>query len=199
MTRKFSLFALTAGAFALASVAFYVGCDSAPAVAPVEPVAPVDDAGPDRTTATSSEAEAEHATTEEEHGHIPGAHGGIIVPIGRDSYHAEAVFEQGGVLRLFMLGSDESRVQEVETQSLTAYVKPVDGGDSVSVTMEAKPQEGDSEGKTSQFVGQLPEGLTGKAVEVTIPSIRIEGERFRIGFESTVAHADEVMPESTLR
>ena len=195
MNRKFSLFAFTAGALALASIAFYVGCDSTPSVAPVESVAPVDDAGPDHATAAASGTEAEPGAAEEEHGHIPGAHGGIIVPIGRDSYHAEAVFEQGGVLRLFMLGSDESRVQEVETQSLTAYVKPVDGGDSVSVSLEPKPQEGDSQEKTSQFVGQLPEGLTGKAVEVTIPSLRIEGERFRIGFESTVAHAEEIMPE----
>ena len=56
---------------------------------------------------------AEHG--ESDHAHKPGMHGGIIVPIGRDSYHAEAVFEQGGTLRLFMLGADEGRVQSATT------------------------------------------------------------------------------------
>ncbi len=28
----------------------------------------------------------------DDHGHKPGAHGGILVSLGKDSYHAEAVF-----------------------------------------------------------------------------------------------------------
>src|SRR5687767_4864896 len=58
-----------------------------------------------------------------DHGHKPSAHGGIIVPVGRDNYHAEAVFETGGTLRLYTLGQDESKVLEVEAQPLTGYVK----------------------------------------------------------------------------
>ena len=54
------------------------------------------------------------------HAHKPGAHGGLIVPIGADSYHAEVVFEKEGVLRFFTLGKDEARVLEVEAQPLTA-------------------------------------------------------------------------------
>lgn len=61
--------------------------------------------------------------SDEEHGHIPGAHGGFIVSIGRDSYHAEAIFEKDGAISLYMLGADESRINEVENQDLTAYVK----------------------------------------------------------------------------
>ncbi len=117
-------------------------------------------------------------------------HGGIIVPIGRDSYHAEAVFEQGGTLRLFMLGQDEGRVQEVETQTLTAYVKAEGGMDSVSVALEPERLSNDAEGKTSQFVGKLPENLAGQPVEVTIPSLRINGERFRLGFTSASEHEE---------
>ena len=49
----------------------------------------------------------------EEHPHKPGLHGGIIVPIGRDSYHAEAVFETGGTLRLYTLGQDEGLAQRI--------------------------------------------------------------------------------------
>ena len=47
--------------------------------------------------------------TDQDHGHKPGRHGGLIVSIGSDSYHAEAVFEKGGRLRLYMLGKDETR------------------------------------------------------------------------------------------
>lgn len=36
------------------------------------------------------------------HEHKPGAHGGIIVSLGKDSYHAEAVFEKDGAIRLYL-------------------------------------------------------------------------------------------------
>ncbi len=133
---------------------------------------------------------------DEEHAHKPGAHGGIMVEIGRDLYHAEAVFEKGGVLRLYTLGADETKVIDVENQTLTAYAKLVEGGmDSESFEMKAVTQSGDAQGKTSRFSGRLPREMWGKKVEVTIPSIRIAGDRFRIGFSNaTVAHAEEQMP-----
>jgi hypothetical protein len=130
-----------------------------------------------------------------EHAHKPGAHGGIIVEVGRDNYHAEAVFEQGGVVRLFTLGKDEAKVQEVESQTLTAYAKPEGGAESASFLLKPEPQEGDAAGKTSQFVGKLPRDLWGQNLEVTIPSIRIAGDRYRLGFKSAGdSHADDPMP-----
>jgi hypothetical protein len=130
-----------------------------------------------------------------EHGHKPSAHGGIIVPIGRDNYHAEAVFATGGVLRLYTLGQDEGKVLEVDAQPLTAYAKAEGQTEAVPFELAPEPQPGDRPGMTSQFVGRLPDGLAGRPVEVTIPTIRIAGERFRIGFKSTTeAHADADMP-----
>jgi YHS domain-containing protein len=122
------------------------------------------------------------APNEDDHEHKPGAHGGLVVSIGLDSYHAEAVIEQGGALKLLMLGKDESRVLEVEKQTLKAYVKAVGSTSAVPVDVMPLPQEGDAENMTSQFVAKLPEDLAGKELDVTIPSIRINGERFRIGF-----------------
>ncbi len=131
----------------------------------------------------------------EEHAHKPGAHGGIMVTIGRDSYHAEAVFEKGGLLRLYLLGSDESKVIDVESQTLTAYAKHEGGTDSQAFELKAMPQDGDARGRTSQFTGRLPRELWGKKVEVTIPSLRVNNERFRLGFSNAaVAHAEEEMP-----
>ena len=132
--------------------------------------------------------------TADAHEHKAGAHSGIIVEIGRDSYHAEAVFAKDGMLRLFTLGNDESKVQDVESQDLTAYVKPEGGADSATFTLAAQPKPGDATGKTSLFVGQLPKELVGQRLEVTIPSIRVGGDRYRIAFKSVAeAHHDEPM------
>jgi YHS domain-containing protein len=135
-----------------------------------------------------------------EHQHKPGAHGGTLISIGLDSYHAEAVFDSAGELKLFMLGQDETRVMDVESQTLVAYVK-VDGQSRASeVSLEPRPQPGDAEGRTSLFVGKLPEelasDLANRAGEVTIPSITISGERFRVAFtiESHDSGHGDAMP-----
>lgn len=192
MSRK-SLFGVLLGGTALGIAAILSGCTSETASSDAVP----------RDAAAATQAApvtpaAESAATDEQHAHKPGAHGGIIVPIGRDSYHAEAVFEKGEKLRLFMLGQDEGRVQEVEVQTLTAYAKPEGGTDSVSFALEPERLPDDAAGKTSQFVGTLPEGLAGRPVEVTIPNLRVNGERFRLGFASVSEHEeghDEEMPE----
>jgi len=134
------------------------------------------------------------ASTEGEHGHNPSAHGGTLVSIGKDNYHAEAVFEQGGKLRLYMLGADETKVIEIESQTLSAFVKASGAAESLPFELKANPQPGDAAGKTSQFLGEFPIAVVGKRVEVTIPSLRIGSERFRVAFSSGEAHADAAMP-----
>lgn len=148
---------------------------------------------PTMPTAAATDGDA-GKTTEEEHPHKPGANGGIIVPIGSDSYHAEAVIEKGGDFRLLMLGKDETRIQEVDIQPIKAYVKVVGDPDATPVEMAAVPQDGDGPDKTSQFVGQLPEALRGRQLEVTIPNLRIAGERFRVGFTTVTENHAEDMP-----
>lgn len=157
---------------------------SATAAAPANPI----------TLPVANNASVSEKPAEADHAHKPGSHGGIIVPIGTDSYHAEAVVEKGGTFRLLTLGKDESRIQEVEEQPIKAYVKIVGQPDAVPVELSATPQDGDTQGKTSQFVGQLPAELTGKLLEVTIPNIRINGERFRVGFTTQTAAHQEEMP-----
>jgi YHS domain-containing protein len=176
--------ALSFAAVAAASAALPVGCNtSQPDVPQAGNVGPSDPG----KAATAPNKEGEHA-------HRPGGHGGTVVEIGRDNYHAEAVFETGGTLRLYTLGKDEARVQEVESQILTAYVRAEGGTESTPFQLRPVPQSGDAEGKTSQFVGKLPRELAGRQVEVTVPSIRIGGERFRLGFTSASASHDEGMP-----
>lgn len=202
MLRKYVLFASVLTA--ILSFALLTGCGaqsgakgtpSANAVA--SPASTAKSTEPQAVAPTEAKPSSS-AAVEVEHPHKPGAHGGLIVEIGRDSYHAEAVFEKGGQLRLFMLGKDEGRVQEVELQTLTAYAKPVSGTESTSFTLNPERQADDAEGRTSLFVGVLPEDLAGQLVAVTIPSIRIAGERFRLGFQSAEeAHGEEAMPQKT--
>ena len=143
--------------------------------------------------AVAASAETGAKGAEEVHPHKPGSHGGIIIPIGSDSYHAEAVIEKGGVFRLLMLGKDETRIQEVDVQPVKAYIKAVGDPDATPIEMAATPQEGDAADMTSQFTGQLPEALQSRQLDVTIPNLRIAGERFRIGFTTvTETHADEM-------
>jgi YHS domain-containing protein len=137
------------------------------------------------TTAVKKETHEPNQHEDGEHAHAPSAHGGIIVEIGRDNYHLEAVFEKGGKLKLYMLGRDETKVQDVETQTLAAYVKAEGDAEAAPIEAKPEPQPGDKPGATSLFVAELPKSLAGKRVEVTIPALRVEGERFRVAFKSS--------------
>lgn len=158
------------------------------------------------TAGGSSQAEAEQspiaadisvATENEElHGHKPGQHGGIIVSLGRDSYHIEAVIEDGGTVRLYTLGNDESRVIDIESQTLKGYVKQYGGSESRQIEFKPAPQDGDAANRTSLFVGNLPAELVGKQIDITVPNITISSERFRLGFTSFVDNHDDDMPDA---
>jgi YHS domain-containing protein len=127
-----------------------------------------------------------------EHGHLPGAHGGIMVSLGRDSYHVEAVIDSTGSIRLYTLGKDESRVIDVEVQTLKGFIKAEGDLDSKAITFEPLPQDGDQPGRTSVFMGEVPQELRGRRLDVTIPNIRIDGERFRLGFISGQESHDDL-------
>jgi hypothetical protein len=134
--------------------------------------------------------------SDSEHGHKPGAHGGIMVSLGRDSYHVEAVIDSEGTIRLYTLGRDESRVIDVENQSLQGFVKANGDAESKSMVFEPSPQDGDSKNKTSLFIGKLPQEMVGRQIDLTIPNIRIDGERFRLGFQSSQeSHGESEMPD----
>jgi len=133
---------------------------------------------------SSAASNAKAAESDSEHGHKSGQHGGVMVSLGRDSYHVEAVIDSTGSIRLYTLGKDETRVIDIESQTLKGFVKAESDNDAKSITFEPQPQEGDAEKRTSMFVGTLPSELVGRRLNVTIPNIRIDGERFRLGFQS---------------
>jgi YHS domain-containing protein len=199
----------TSGVFGslILGTAFLNGCNPAPNASSPTPYLPSQSQlslspGKDTSLAQPNSANTQVSvsateSTESEHGHKPGAHGGIMVSLGRDSYHIEAVVDSTGSIRLYTLGQDETRVIDVESQSLKGFIKADGDTDSQSINFEPSPQDGDSENKTSLFVGKLPEGLVGRKLDVTIPNIRIAGERFRLGFQTgQSAHEESTgMPE----
>ena len=138
----------------------------------------------DAASASSPQGATAKAELENEHGHKAGAHGGIMISLGRDSYHVEAVVDSEGIIRLYTLGQDETRVIDVESQTLKGFVKADGDIDSKAIAFEPTPQEGDAENKASLFTGKLPTELLGRKLDVTIPNIRISGERFRLGFQT---------------
>lgn len=145
------------------------------------------------STATQSNASAGHE-------HQPGGHGGIIVSLGRDSYHVEAVFDNTGTVRLYTLGQDETRVIDIDAKELKGFVKSDGASEAEPISFLPEPQPGDTPGRTSLFVAKLPESQSGKVVEITVPNVSIDGERFRLAFTNAASshsgdsHAATSMP-----
>jgi YHS domain-containing protein len=138
----------------------------------------------EKTSTPTKKTDHTNHPTDGEHGHKSAQHGGILVRIGSDSYHAEAVFEKGGIIRLYTLGKEVSKILEVDAQPLNAFVKIEGAAESQSIIFRPEPQADDAKEKTSLFVVHLPREFWGQSLEVTIPSMRIGGERFRLGFKS---------------
>ncbi|HVC94067.1 MAG TPA: hypothetical protein VND64_10270 [Pirellulales bacterium] len=67
------------------------------------------------------------------HRHDPGSHGGIIVAMGADHYHAEVLFEPGGTFKLFMLNHDQTEVMPVAVQEVVSYVPNQTGRRAVDI------------------------------------------------------------------
>jgi len=129
-----------------------------------------------------------HNHPDDDHTHEPfGVHGGLIVSIGEDEedhYHAEFLFEKGGLIKLYMLGDDAETPQEVVSQPVVAHVKGEGDREPTSVVLRPIPQPPDRMGKTSTFLAKLPNDLRGRPIAVRVPEIIIGGRRFDFAFTS---------------
>jgi YHS domain-containing protein len=151
--------------------AVLVGCSNAPPPAPVP--APADGHDDHKLSA---------------------AHGGVMVEIGDQVAHAEAVFEADGSVRLYLLGKDAQAVLEIDAKPFEAFAKPDGGTSAEKFEFIPTPQPGDTAGKASLFVGKLPASVNGKPVGVSMPNLRVGADRYRVGFHSPEATSHDVMP-----
>ena len=178
MVRKLTVL----GSLGVALVALTLAGCGKPQSTPTTGAAPhKDDHKPSDVKKDDRDHKAE-AGKKDDHDHKPGAHGGMMVSLGKDSYHAEVVFGKGGKINLYMLGKDESKAQEVDAHDLNGFVTPEGATEPVPVSFKPQSQPSDAKGKTSRFVATLPETLAGKKFKVTINNIQIGAERFRIEF-----------------
>lgn len=167
----------------------------------IEPPKPDVDRQSDGPVSRGSLPKRESETATDGHEHKPGAHGGLIVSLGRESYHVEAVFDKQGTVRLFTLGSDETRVIDIESKELQGFVRVEGDAEAQSLKFLPEPQDGDGKGRSSLFVAKLPESMVGQMVEITIPNVSIDGERFRLAFtkadlhQGNGSHGDVSMPK----
>lgn len=125
---------------------------------------------------------------------LAAAHGGVMVEIGDELYHAEAVFEADGTVRLYLFGKDAKKVIEIDAKAVEAFAKPDGSASAVRFEFTPAPQPGDADGKTSLLVGKLPAEAVGKPVGVSIPNLRVGADRFRVGFHSPENAGHDAMP-----
>jgi len=85
-----------------------------------------------------------------EHDHdAKGPHGGSIIELGEEEYHAEIVVDHDSEsVAVYVLGKDAKTPEQVTATEVS--VAPAGEGKE-SLTLKAAPQQGDAEGKTSKF------------------------------------------------
>ena len=137
-----------------------------------------------------------HRQADKDHDHPPGPHGGAMVVIGRENqFHAEAVFERAGHVRVYTYGEDETRVYPIDSQPVPAKVRRPDDPTEFSILLSPEPQPGDPAGKASRFVGRLPRELDGGRVELVVPAMSFGGERNWFAVKSEGEWHRDPMPE----
>lgn len=96
---------------------------------------------------TAKELNTGKGHDEHDHDHDAGPHGGAIVELGADEYHAEIVVDgKAHALRVYMLGPDAKTAAPVAATELKIATE-----DNQTLTLKAAPQTGETEGKASLF------------------------------------------------
>jgi hypothetical protein len=83
-----------------------------------------------------------------------GPHDGAVAEWGDDEYHVEFTVDHAAQeATVYVLDGDANRASPIEATTLTLTLKLAPP---VTVTLAAKPQEGDPPGRSSRFVGKHP-------------------------------------------
>lgn len=127
------------GFLACALVAMTTGCSE---TKPTPSPAP-------KATTTGHEGHSHETHAHADHG----PHGGDLVELGKEEYHAEVVHDDAtGKVTVYVLGSDAKKAEPIEATTVTINVKHDGKGEQFQLA--AAPQEGDGEGKSSRFVSE---------------------------------------------
>ena len=116
---------------------------------------------PAADTRTFTETDDVTHPEEHVHEHAHGPHGGHVVELGGEDYHAELTFDAATrKLAVYLLASDLKT--PLPSEAPTASVRLKVGDAAQEVVLAAQPQTGDGDGKSSLFQqqeGTLPESI----------------------------------------
>jgi hypothetical protein len=127
----------------LASLIGFVGCNQPAEPGKKTPNQAASDHGHDH-------GPGGHDHSEEGHAHGAGPHEGTVADWGGGKYHVEfTVDHDKQQATVYILGSDEKTATPIDAESIELSIKEPE----MQVTLQASPQEGDPEGKSSRFIG----------------------------------------------
>lgn len=97
--------------------------------------------------------EQQQVVDEHGHHHHEAPHGGHLVELGKEEYHAEIVFDADSkTITVYLLGSDTEKPQTIPIEGADLTLNLVIDGTPHQLTPAAQPQEDDPEGESSRFV-----------------------------------------------
>lgn len=84
------------------------------------------------------------------HEHEHGPHGGHLVELGQEEFHAEVVFEaKAAKITVYLLDSTAKNASPTDARTIT--LKLAIDGKTQSLSLAAAPQPGDPQGRSSRF------------------------------------------------
>ena len=95
-----------------------------------------------------------------EHSHEHGPHGGHIIELGEEEYHAEVTVDESRKLTIYLLGPDAATAAPIAAASIVFEMGDLDAP--TVLTLNAAPLEGEPEGQSSRFeaaADALPESV----------------------------------------
>ena len=157
---RFNLFLSLAATVALVSV----GCDPKAGSKPVA----------DLKKAPAGDHDHEHGAK--------GPHGGGLIELGAEEYHAELVVDHDvHSIVVYVLGKDAKTPELVTATEVTVTPEGKD-----AVTLKAAPQQGEADGKTSKFAAENDD-----LVHAWMEAKFVHGDlRITIGDKNYVGHID---------
>jgi hypothetical protein len=99
----------------------------------------------------AADARPETSADHDEHVHGAGPHGGTLAEWGGGALHAEfTVDHDAKEATVYMLGSDAKTPAPIKASAIALSIN----NPATDIELAAKPMEGETEGKSSRFVGQ---------------------------------------------
>jgi hypothetical protein len=127
----------------LVTLVGFVGCSQPTEPTAKAPTKSVEDHGHDH-------GPGGHDHSEQGHAHGAGPHDGTAADWGGGKYHVEfTVDHDKKQATVYILGSDEKTATPIDVKSIELSIKDPE----MQVTLQASPQEGDPDGKSSRFIG----------------------------------------------